>query len=439
VEENKHVSLKREVGILGVVTNVVSISIGSGIFLLPALVFVILGNGSILAYIFCGLIFLALGLCFAEVSSRIPDTGGMYVYIERAFGPMAGFLSNILYLFGVGVLACAALLNAMADIASTSLPILQESWARIIFFAVILGIISLLSVRGIKDSMIFVKLLTFTKVLAILALVIFGLSAINIQNISWKGFPEFSKIGEASLLLIFAFLGGELALSIGGEMKNPKRTAPIGFVIGIFGVVLIFCLIHLAVQGVLGEALIENQEAPLAELAKKLAGNTGFLLILIVSFIAVWSTFSSIFLLKNRILYAGAEDGILPKVFAKLHPIYGTPAIAIIFLALLELLIASTGSFKYLLILVTANSILIYIGVILAFFKFRLNDKIPNPELFKVKGGYFIGTFALIALAWVFSRLPWIEIRGVLISIGILISIYYAVKYLKVRKKKDLV
>lgn len=434
LETNK---LKREVGILGVVTNVLSISIGSGIFLLPALVFVILGNGSILAYIFCGFIFLALGLCFAEVSSRVTDTGGMYVYIERAFGPLAGFLSNSLYLFGVGVLACAALLNAMADIAATSFPVLGEIWARIGLFSVILGIISLLSVRGIKDSMIFVKILTFIKVLAMLVLVTFGLSAVNLDNIIWKGFPEFSKIGEASLLLIFAFLGGELALSVGGEMKNPKRTAPLGFVIGIFGVVLIFCLIHLAVQGVLGQTLVENQEAPLAELAKNLAGNTGFLLILIVSFIAVWSTFSSIFLLKNRILYSGAVDGILPKVFAKLHPKYGTPAIAIVFLAILELLIAGTGSFRYLLILVTGNSILIYLGVILAFFKFRITEKNPDPDLFKIKGGYFLGTFALIALIWVFFQLSQTELLGIGLFVLILSIIYQLIGFYK-RKKPSI-
>ncbi len=432
MEENKEGVLKREIGVLGVVTNVLSISIGSGIFLLPALVFVILGNGSILAYIFCGLIFLAVGLCFGEVSSRVSDTGGMYVYIERAFGPLPGFLANILYLFGVGVLACAALLNAMADIASTSLPILQENWARIIFFTMILGIISTLSVRGIKDSMIFVKILTFTKVLALLVLLTFGLSAINLENISWKGFPEFSKIGEASLLLIFAFLGGEMALSVGGEMKNPKRTAPLGFVIGIFGVVLIFCLIHLAVQGVLGPALIENQDAPLAELAKNLAGNPGFLLILIVSFIAIWSTFSSIFILKNRILYAGAVDGIMPKVFAKLHPSYGTPAIAIIFLAIMELLIASTGSFRYLLILVTGNSILIYLGVILAFFKFRIKDPNPSPDLFKVKGGYFLGTFALIALVWVFLQLSQTE----LLAIGLFVLFLFILYQFKIFYKR---
>ncbi|MAN87698.1 MAG: hypothetical protein CL555_12950 [Algoriphagus sp.] len=119
MSESKSGELKRELGLMGVITNVLSISIGSGIFLLPALVYVILGPSSILAYIFCGLIFLCLGLCFGELSSRIPDTGGMYVYIQRAFGPMAGFVSNILYWLGVGVLACGALMNALADIAGT--------------------------------------------------------------------------------------------------------------------------------------------------------------------------------------------------------------------------------------------------------------------------------------------------------------------------------
>lgn len=431
--EHNQGDLKRELGITDVITNVLSISIGSGIFLLPALVYVILGHGSIVAYLFCGAIFLTIGLCFGEVSSRVSETGGMYVYIERAFGPMVGFVANTIYLFGVGVLACAALLNALADIASNSFPILQEGVARWLFFASILSLISFLSIRGIKDSMVFVKILTATKVLAIIGLIIFGLAALDFENISWQGFPAFGQIGEASLLLIFAFLGAELALSAGGELKNPKRTAPLGFVIGIFGVVVAFCLIHLAVQGVLGDSMLENQEAPLAALAGELAGTTGFTLVLIVSFIAVWSTFSSIFLLKNRILYAGAKDGVMPKIFSNLHPKYGTPAIAILFLAGVELIIASTGSFKYLLILVTAASILIYIGVILAFFKFRFKYKNAGPEVFYVPGGYWIGAFALIALVWVFFQLQWQEIQGVILAVGILVIIYYLLHYFKKR------
>lgn len=435
MSENNEGSLKRELGISDVITNVLSISIGSGIFLLPALVYVILGHGSILAYICCGLIFLALGLCFGEVSSRIAETGGVYVYIERAFGPLAGFVANAIYLFGVGVLACAALLNALADIASTSFPILQQGLGRFLFFATILGIISFLSIRGIKGSMTLVKTLTAIKVLAIFGLIIFGLSTLEVENISWKGFPAFGKIGEASLLLIFAFLGGELSLSTGGELKNSKQTAPLGFIIGIVGVVIVFCLLHLAVQGVLGDSMLANQDAPLAELAKNLAGNAGFTIILIVSFVAVWSTFSSIFILKNRILFAGAKDGLMPKVFATLHPKYGTPAIAIGFLAILELLVASTGSFRYLLILVTAASILIYIGVLLAFFKFRFKYKNAGPEVFYVKGGYLIAAFAIIALIWVFFQLQAQEIQGLAIAVGILVIIYYLLHYFKKRTK----
>jgi basic amino acid/polyamine antiporter, APA family len=431
MSENTSGELKKELGISDVVTNVLSISIGSGIFLLPAMIYVILGHGSILAYLICGAIFIALGLCFGEISSRIADTGGMYVYIERAFGPMAGFVANILYLVGVGVLACAALINALADIASTSFPVFAGGWGRILFFGVILGFISFLSIRGIKDSMIFVKLLTLSKVLAIVGLVIFGFSAIQVENISWKGLPEFGKIGEASLLLVFAFLGGEMALTTGGELKNPKRSGPLGVIIGFTGVVIVFCLLHLTIQGVLGAALIENQEAPLAELAKKIMGNPGFLLILLVSFIAVWSTFSSVFLLKTRVLYAGSRDGVLPKTFSKIHPKYGTPMVAILSLAGIEWLIASTGSFRYLLILVTASSILIYIGVIFAFFKFRMTENETNQAVFKVRGGNFLGAFALVALFWVFFQLQMKEIQSALIFLFSLILIYYVSNYFK--------
>lgn len=429
--------LNRELGIWDVITNVLSISIGSGIFLLPALVYVILGHASILAYVFCGLIFLFLGLCFGELSSRVSDTGGLYVYIERAFGPMAGFIVNVLYWFGVGVLACGALMNALADIAGTYFPIFQETWARIAFFAAITCLSCFLNIKGIRDSMVLIKVLTWTKVISLMALVGVGLTHVELANISWEGFPEFNKVGEASILLIFAFLGGELSLSVGGEMKNPTRTGPIGIIVGIVLVIFGFVTIHLAVQGVLGDSLLINQDAPLAELAKALFGEIGFVLVLLLSFIAVWSTLSSIFTLLPRILFAGAQDGLMPKILAKIHPSYSTPYAAILFLGVLEFAFAASGSFRYLLVLVTGASLILYFGAVLAFFKLRIIDRRSGGEVFKVKGGYLIGAITLVALGWVFLQLQSTEIQGISLFLGILVIIYYILNYFKIRKKKE--
>jgi amino acid transporter len=438
MSESKGDHLNRELGVWDVITNVLSISIGSGIFLLPALVYVILGHASILAYVFCGIIFLFLGLCFGELSSRVSDTGGLYVYIDRAFGPMAGFIANVLYWFGVGVLVCGALMNALADIASTYFPIFLEMWVRIAFFASITFLSCYLNIKGIKDSMVFIKVLTWTKVISLMALVAVGLTQLDLANISWEGFPEFNKVGEASILLIFAFLGCELSISVGGEMKNPTRTGPIGFIVGIVLVIFGFVTIHLAVQGVLGDLLLTNQEAPLAELAKALFGEFGFVAILLLSFIAVWSTLSSIFTLLPRILFAGAQDGLMPKVLAKIHPTHNTPYVAILFLGILGFAFVASGSFQYLLILVTGASLVLYFGAILAFFKLRLIDKRSGGDVFKVKGGYLIGGITLVALGWVFSQLQATEIQGISIFLGILAVIYYILNYFKIKKKNQL-
>ncbi len=431
MKEDLESGLKREVGVLDVATNVLSISIGSGIFLLPAIIFVILGNASILAYVFCGLLFLLLILCFAEVSSRVPETGGLYVYIEKAFGPLAGFVSNNLYWFGVGVLVCAALLNATADILSVSFPLFSTTYFRIVFFGIVTLFITYLNVKGIKEGMNLVKFLTVLKVIPLILLIGAGLYMMDINNLEWKGFPEMDSLGSASLILIFAFVGGESALTVGGEMKNPKRTAPLGLLIGIIGVVIGFSVLQISIQGVMGSDLVNHQEAPLAEMAKKLAGNPGFIALLIVSVIAVFGTYNSVFLLFSRLPYAGAKKGLLPTYLKSVHKEYQTPHLSIISFGILSFLVSASGGFQQLAVLIIAGCLVLYVAVILAFFKLRFQDKGDQSEVFKIPAGYLIASITLAALVWVFFQLKVIEIQATSIFIIVLCSIYYLNKALK--------
>ncbi|MES1223513.1 MAG: APC family permease, partial [Bacteroidota bacterium] len=224
----KNEGLKRELGVFDVAINVVNISIASGIFLLPAIIAGILGNDSIIAYIICGLMFLLIALCFAELGSRITTSGGAYAYVEKAFGPYFGFIAGTLLWFGEGVLSSAALINGMTDMLSVPFPVFGIPAYRAFFFFICFSFFAFINIKGVKQGMVVVKTITLMKALPLLLLVIVGLFKLNTSNLKWEGFPAFDKLGAASIILFFAFIGGETALNVSGEMKNPKRTAPLG-------------------------------------------------------------------------------------------------------------------------------------------------------------------------------------------------------------------
>ena len=109
----KHAAhLKREIGVWGLSSNLVNTIVGSGIFVLPAIVAAGLGSASILAYLFCGFLIAMVMLCFAEVGSKVTDSGGAYAYIEKSFGKYFAFLTAILFLLST-ISADAAIANAV--------------------------------------------------------------------------------------------------------------------------------------------------------------------------------------------------------------------------------------------------------------------------------------------------------------------------------------
>ena len=424
--------LKRELGIVDVAINVINIAIASGIFLLPALIAGILGNASIVAYAVCGFMFLLVALCYAEVSSRITTSGGMYAYIEKAFGQFWGFLANTLFWFGTGAFVAAALINGIADMLSIPFPILNHYFYRGLLFLIIFIGVAYSNIIGTKQGMIVIKIVTLIKILPLILIVVAGLVQLNTANLTWQGFPSVDKLGAASLILFFAFAGGETALNISGEMKNPNRTAPLGLILGVIILVVFYALIQIVSQSALGAALT-NQKAPLAAVAGVLLGNWGIKVLIACGVIAIFGSFYSTILGFPRVLFAGAKDGLLPKFLSAVHSKYATPHLAIISFSAIAFIMAVSGGFRQLIVLATITLLITYAGVTLALIKFRLKENKLYPAGFKLPGGLLIPIVTLIILGWFLCQSKSNEIIAVGIFLAVL-SVIYAVKIFFIKK-----
>lgn len=427
--------LKREIGVWGIFLNVINNTIGSGIFLLPAIVAGFLGSAGMLAYIVCGVLFLLVMLCYAEISSQVTCSGGTYAYIEEAFGPYAGFVSNSVFWFGTGVFVTAALVNGLADILSVPFPILQLPVYRAVLFFAVIAICAVINIRGVKQGLHLVNTITVVKLVPIFLLIVIGFSKLNSTNLHIDHLPSLQDLGPVSLILFFTFAGGESALNVGGEMKNPSRTAPLGLLSGLLATIIIFCAIQLVAQSTLGPSLVTFKEAPLAEVAGKLLAPWAHNMIIGASVIAILGILASLPLVFPRVMFAGAVNKVLPGYLAKVHPRFSTPSNAILTFSAIAWIVAVSGGFRQLAILVSASLLLLYSGVVLAAMKLRFKKDFDRTGTFRIPGGLTVHIAALFALGWFILQLQYKELAGTAVFVCFL-SLMYVVK--KMRKKISL-
>jgi amino acid transporter len=425
--------LKREIGVWGLVSNSINIVVGAGIFVLPAIVAARLGTASVLAYVLCGVLIVLMMLCFAEIGSRITTTGGAYAYIEIAFGKFAGFLTTNLFIFGAAIMANAAVANALADTLAYFLPAFKIQGVRVLLFVTMFTGFAYFNVIGVKRGLFLVKFNTVAKMTPLLFLVLFGWLSFSPSNFAWGSTPSLSDLGQASMILLFAFVGIETGLNVSGEVKDPKKTIPKGILMSAFVVVLLFTLIQLTAQGVLGDALPSFREAPLAEVGKKMVGPLGASLVIVGACFSMFGNLSGFALNMPRIIFAAARDEVIPpKLLASIHRRYRTPHVAVVSYAALACFFACTGTFEQLAMLVSASFLLIYLGVILAVVKYRVRQE-DEAGAYKMPGGYLIPVASAVAVLWFLSNLPGRELRAMLVFLAVLSVIYWS---LKLRRKK---
>lgn len=421
--QTNHEGLRREIGVLGLAANTLNRTIGAGIFVLPAFVAGFLGETSILAYLFCGFLMMLIMLCFSEIGSKITVTGGAYAYIQAAFGSFAGFLANTMFWF-VGILADAAIANAMADMLSIYWPPLNDIPFRALFFLIVFGGFALVNILGVKHGDNVVKVNTLIKIIPLVILIIAGFFGTSLENLKWHSLPTISKLGEASLLLFFAFAGGEASLNVSGELKNPRKVVPLGILSGMGAVVLFYILIQTVSQGVLGANLVNYKEAPLAEVAKIVIGPFGSTLMIAGAAFSMFAALSGSVLSYPRVIFAGANKGWMPQILAKVHPKFATPYVAIITYVVLAFGFSISGGFKELAVIASASLLTVYLGVVLATIKLRLNEN-GKSEGFRLPAGITIPILATMAILWFLSNLAINEITSLVIFLVVLSIVYF--------------
>ena len=394
--------LERVMGVRALTASSFNMTVGSGIFLLPGVVAAMVGTAAPVIYIICAGAMALVILCFAEAGSRVSRTGGAYAYATAAFGPFVGALTGAL-LYAGGVLSSAAVMNAFTSTLAVIQPALGEPVVRVLIIALVYGGLAFVNIRGSRPGVRTVELFSLAKLIPLLVLIAFGLFAMRAENLSISALPVSSDMARASVTLIFAFLGFEIALNPSGEVKDSHRTVPRAVLLALGLVTVLYLVIQMVATGVLGPQLPTETTAPLAAVANVVLGSFGGMFILIGTVISTFGYLSGDALASPRALFALAEDGMLPPALARVHPVRRSPWISIATHAVIAFVLASTGSFTTLLVIANVAILLMYGVVCVGLLQLRRKGVRAVGDPFIVPGGPLVPIAAIGVLVWLLS------------------------------------
>jgi APA family basic amino acid/polyamine antiporter len=415
--------LVRVMGTRELTASIINVTIASSIFLMPATVAAGLGAAAPIAYLVCAVLMTLVALCFAAAGSRVSLTGGLYAYTEVAFGGFIGFLSGFLY-WSTACLSVASVATAFASsVAGFWTPLATGLWRALLLtalFAALAGV----NVRGIKPGIRLVETVTVAKLAPLVLLIVVGMWSMNSEFLRMS-MPTASQVGQVSIVLIFAFVGVEVALTPSGEIRDPARTVPRSILSALTIATLVYLAIQTIAQGVLGPELPLYKDAPLAEAASRLLGNAGRIALLAGAIVGTFGYVAGDMLGTPRALFALARDGALPAVFKRVHPRHHTPAVAIVAYAAVVAGLAISSTFEELVIMANVSALFLYLLCVAASYELQRRDVRMAGTPFVLPGGMLIHLLAGAGIIWLVAQATAREFLVEAAVIGAASGYYY--------------
>lgn len=423
---NPDAQLVRAIGVPSLAANIVNTTIGASIFVLPGTMAKNLGSAAPVAFIVCAIAQAIFVTCFAIAGSRVSLTGGLYAYVEVAFGRYIGFLAGLMN-FTTAILSVSAVMNVLVDAAAAFVPAIGNTTARVLAMLIVYALLGALNVRSVRTGAGAVTVVTIVKVLPLLLFVATGVFFIKPGALGVTMPGNTKALGDSVLLLMFAFFGIESALTPSGEVRNPARTVPRAIYVALVLTTVLYILIQLVAQGTLGGArLAENTIAPLAESAGTFLGNFGRVLLLVAATVSSFGYVTSDILSTPRIVFAFGRDGVLPRWFAHVHPRSRSPDVAIIVYATMAFALSLSSSFEGLAVMANVAALLLYLLCCAAAWRLVRSDVRTGGRPFSFRGAQVFPFVAIALIVWILAHATAKEF-GVLGGVLIVGSVLFAI------------
>jgi basic amino acid/polyamine antiporter, APA family len=433
----------RRLGLFSATMAVAGGIIGGGIFRTPATVAARLGGSTrlvLVAWALGGLIALVGAFCFGELGARRPRAGGGYVYLRETWGPLPAFLYGwaLLLVIATGAIAAVSVTFAGYALALAGLPESLTQPLAVLAIVLLAGI----NYLGVKPAAVTQNIFTVLKLAALGALIaaaVFlavpsGSPTVRPSDLAVGGLATVIALGAALVPILFTYGGWQQTNFIAEEIIEPERKLPRALVLGVAIVVIVYLLANIAYVNVLGPAGLARSTAPAADVMRALLGPAAGRVIALGIAVSTFGFLNLVILVTPRVLQAMAADGVFFPRLAALHPVYRTPAAAILALAGWSIVLTLSGSFSQLVDYVAFGDWIFFGLTVAGLFVYRARERrsgaAPQPGAFRVPGhpwttGLFVLAAALVVASSVGANPKNAAIGTGLLLLGVPVFLYW--------------
>jgi APA family basic amino acid/polyamine antiporter len=331
--------------------------IGVGIFANPSNVARVVGDPVLILIVWAvgGLVALIGAFVWAELASRFPHVGGQYIYLQRAYPPVVGFLYGVALLFIINGGSLAAVSILFASYIDRSFVTLDAAGIRIVAALALVGLTAV-NAFGVRAGKWTNNVLMGAKVLGMVALIAlaFGRGAPPASRFDPAPTSVFANASvhvlfTALVPILFAYGGWQSCANIAAEIRDPERNLARANVLGVIAVIVLYLSMNLAYLWVLTPSQVAASPALAADMARAVAGAAGAQFVALLIVVSSLGFLAVVILTGPRLIYAMAVDRLFFHRAARLHPRYQTPVFALWFQAAVSLVLLTTNTYDQLL------------------------------------------------------------------------------------------